>query len=291
MNAESKAQVQVVRRFKATAQRVYDAFLDPQKAGKFMFATPTGEMVRVQIDARVGGTYIFTDRRDGEGVVHTGQYLELDRPRRIVFTLQVEKYGQDIDRVSIDIRELSSGCELTLTHEMSATWRDARGMVEAGWKGILEAVAQALDEPYVKQLYVEKFIDIAAPASRVWQVLTDPQLSRQWTATWWPGVTIESDWTMGGTIVWRTSEGEVGAQGRVVVLHPYLALEYTFKVNIPGSEKEERLNFMLSEGDGTTKLTVRVGNFGDTPEHEACYPGAVEAWNLSLPKIKELAQV
>jgi uncharacterized protein YndB with AHSA1/START domain len=34
-----------------------DAWLDPEKATKFLFARPGGEMVRVEIDPRVGGRY------------------------------------------------------------------------------------------------------------------------------------------------------------------------------------------------------------------------------------------
>lgn len=45
MNLENKVTVRVKRRFNASPERVFDAWLDPQKAGKFLFATPTAEMV------------------------------------------------------------------------------------------------------------------------------------------------------------------------------------------------------------------------------------------------------
>jgi uncharacterized protein YndB with AHSA1/START domain len=95
MNDANSVKLSVTRQFSATAERVFDAFLDPAKAGKFMFATASGTMVRVAIDARVGGSYAFVDRRDGEDVEHVGEYLEIQRPRRLVFTLQVPRYSQE----------------------------------------------------------------------------------------------------------------------------------------------------------------------------------------------------
>lgn len=134
--------VTVTRRFDASPERVFDAFLDPARAKQFLFSTPEGEMVRADIDARVGGRYNFTDRRDGEDVEHVGEYLELDRPRRLVFTLQVPKYAQESDRVAIDIVPAGDGCELTLTHEMTLPeWKE---QTEQGWTMILGKLAGAL---------------------------------------------------------------------------------------------------------------------------------------------------
>jgi uncharacterized protein YndB with AHSA1/START domain len=139
-----KIPVQVTHRFSASAERVYDAWLDPARVGRWLFATPTGTVVRAEIDARVGGRFHIVDRRDGEDVLHTGEYLELDRPRRLVFTFGVPKYSPEFDRVTVEIKPAGSGCELTLTHDVTPQWADgARG----GWVGILEALATALGEP------------------------------------------------------------------------------------------------------------------------------------------------
>jgi uncharacterized protein YndB with AHSA1/START domain len=131
--------VQVKRRFKASAEKVFDAFLDPAKAGKFLFATPDGEMVRVEIDARIGGRFNFTDRRNGEDVEHVGEYIELDRPRRLVFDFRVPKYSAESTRVAIDITPHESGCELTLTH--SGVYKEYVEQTREGWSGILERLA------------------------------------------------------------------------------------------------------------------------------------------------------
>ena len=139
MSTQTTATVRVKHRFTASAERVFDAWLDPAKARRFLFATPTGQMVRAEIDPRVGGQFTFTDRRDGEDVDHTGEYLEIERPRRLVFTFMVPKYSSVVTRVTIDIVPLESGCELTLTHEGVLPEYAEQGV--EGWSSILAGLA------------------------------------------------------------------------------------------------------------------------------------------------------
>lgn len=287
--------VTVKRQFRTPEAAVFDAFLDPHMAGQFMFATDKGKMVKAEIDARVGGGFNFTDRRDGEDVAHTGEYLEIERPHRLVFSLQVKKYSQETDRIAIGIRPLESGCELTLTHQLGANWASAKGQIEEGWRAILELAAAALGEPHIKSLYVQQSVDIKASPQTVWDVLTDSTLSREWISTWWPDVTLKSDWEAGSRVIWETAGGAVGAEGEVTLLKrdpdPMMILEFTFRVNHQGAAKQEKVKYFITPRGDHTKLTVFVGNFGDTPEHEECYPGAEEAWKRSLAKIKELAEI
>lgn len=142
MTAENPGSLVITRRFDFSIERVFDAWLDPARASKFLFATPTGTMVRVDIDARVGGSFNIT-RRDGEDIEHVGTYLEIDRPRRLVFTFGVPKFSDQMMRVTIDLKPLPTGCELTLTHEqVPAEWLDR---TREGWAMILEGLSVHLD--------------------------------------------------------------------------------------------------------------------------------------------------
>jgi uncharacterized protein YndB with AHSA1/START domain len=138
--------VRVTQRFAATAERVYDAFLAPDKAAKFLFATPTGRIVRCDIDPRVGGAFSIVDRRGGEDVAHDGTYVELERPRRIVFTFVVKKYSNEPSTVTIDIRPLPHGCELTLTHDIPAAFAAFEDRTRSGWTAILDVAAELLTD-------------------------------------------------------------------------------------------------------------------------------------------------
>lgn len=142
MTDEARAQVQVTRRFTASAGRVFDAWLDPKSAVRWLFSTPTGEMTRVEIDPRVGGAFCFTDRRDGEDIDHVGQYEVIDRPRRLVFTFSVPKFSAEATRVIVDIAALGAGCEVTLTHE--GVLPDYAERTIGGWTMILGRLAETL---------------------------------------------------------------------------------------------------------------------------------------------------
>jgi uncharacterized protein YndB with AHSA1/START domain len=131
----------VKHRFGASAERVYDAWLDPKIARQFLYTTGTTEVVRCEIDARVGGRYTIVDQRDTEEVLHEGTYLEMERPRRLVFTLRVPKYSPDEDRITLDITPLEHGCELTLTTETADEWADE---TQRGWTTILDVLDEVL---------------------------------------------------------------------------------------------------------------------------------------------------
>jgi uncharacterized protein YndB with AHSA1/START domain len=142
------------------------------------------------------------------------------------------------------------------------------------------------------QLVVEKSIVIHASAKSIWDVLTDPHLSREWIQTWWPEIqTVESTWRYGDPILWKLGNGELAARGTVTNSHPYIELQFSFRVNDQnGIPKTEQIHYELEQGKGLILLHVKVGNFGDSQEHEACYAGAIESWNKALPKIRELAE-
>jgi uncharacterized protein YndB with AHSA1/START domain len=144
MKVTDAIQIQVSHRFSASAERVFDAWLDPEKVCQFLFATPHGRVVRSEVDARVGGRFVIVDRRAGEDVEHTGIYQAIERPHRLVFSLRVPKYSEEESRVTIDIEPSPSGCTLTLTHEISAAEAEARARTSEGWRRILETLEKQL---------------------------------------------------------------------------------------------------------------------------------------------------
>src|SRR6476661_3404249 len=63
-------------------ERVFDAWLDPARLARFMCPT-TAKRATADVDPRVGGRFrivMFHPEVDANGVVHTGEYLLIERP-------------------------------------------------------------------------------------------------------------------------------------------------------------------------------------------------------------------
>ena len=146
MSRDASIALRITRRFRATPERVYDAWLDPVVAGRWLFATPGGQLQRVEIDARVGGGLRITERRAQGEADHHGRYIALERPHRIVFDFWADAAeADDPGRVSIDIVATADGCELTLVQHLPATYAQYADQTERGWTTLLAALARQLD--------------------------------------------------------------------------------------------------------------------------------------------------
>lgn len=148
MNVGSNALVRVNRRFEASAESVFDAWLDPELVGKWMFgpAIRDEQVVRTSIDPRVGGAFAFVVRRQGKEINHLGEYLTIERPHRLVFTWTTADSLPATSRVSVEIVSLENGCELTLIHEIQPEWLDYAVRIEESWAKMLDSLATVLNK-------------------------------------------------------------------------------------------------------------------------------------------------
>lgn len=144
MSKTAKVKVKATHRFNVKAETIFDTFLDPKKAKKFMFSTIAGKMIKAEIDAKVGGKFLFVDKRPEGEAAHYGEYVELERPKRIAFKFAMAPNSPDADLVSIDIHTLKQGTEVVLTHEISAEYAHLKEQVQDGWDGILDGLGEAL---------------------------------------------------------------------------------------------------------------------------------------------------
>lgn len=134
----------VSRRFGATPEQVFDAWLDPAIAGKWLFATPGGNMLRAEIDARVGGRFVFVERRGEFEAYHGGEYYALVRPRLLCFSFAVNPDLTDAATVNVEITPIDGGCELVLKQTMDKRFAEYLDRSIAGWTKLLDNLAATL---------------------------------------------------------------------------------------------------------------------------------------------------
>ncbi|HYD88188.1 MAG TPA: SRPBCC domain-containing protein [Vitreimonas sp.] len=140
--------VRVARTIKAPVERIYDAWLDPKMIERFMMGPGVRdeEIVHLNVDARVGGRFSFLVRRGGQLIDHVGEYRDLDRPRRIIFTWGVDEEAGDTSIVTIDITPKGDASEFVLTHQMHPKWADYAERTQQGWTFIVDKWAEVLAE-------------------------------------------------------------------------------------------------------------------------------------------------
>ncbi len=111
--------IRLHRVLRATPERVYRAFLDPEAMAKWL--PPNGFTGKVhQLDAEVGGMHrmSFTNFRTGRSHSFGGQYLELVPHERIRYTDKFDDPSLPGEmQCTVTLKKVSCGTELDIVQE------------------------------------------------------------------------------------------------------------------------------------------------------------------------------
>ena len=130
------------RRLDASCDRLFGAWVDPSILSKWFFTTATSELHRAEFEPWEGGNWTVVDRREGEYFAATGQYLQINRPHRLILTFSMLQLSAEFVHVVVDIARTPTGSELTLTHEY-LPWMGTRSPAKS-WHAMFEMLARAL---------------------------------------------------------------------------------------------------------------------------------------------------
>jgi uncharacterized protein YndB with AHSA1/START domain len=150
VSASEMAVFRLRRTFAATPEEVFDAWTNPLVLERWWAAAPTWSSPGCEVDLRVGGRYVLRMRDDdGEEHVVGGEYREVDRPRRLVYTWRwMGEGGPHPGHVSlVTVEFLSDGGQTTLVLEHSGLASErSRESHGEGWTACLENLARRVLE-------------------------------------------------------------------------------------------------------------------------------------------------
>ena len=145
-------------------------------------------------------------------------------------------------------------------------------------------------------LVIQNSISIHAPASKVWDALTNPEQTKKYMF----GCEALSDWQPGSPLIWKgTFNGVemIAVKGRILSIEPGRSLVYT--VIDPNNPKIPDLpeNYLtvtcrLTEKSGETLLEASQGDYSTVADGAARYKHSVDGggWDPILTQIKALCE-
>jgi uncharacterized protein YndB with AHSA1/START domain len=128
------------RELRAAAGRVFDAWLEPGALARWM-RPGSIEKVDVTVDAKIGGRFSIVMHGADGPLEHTGVYLQIERPRRLVFTWLSPTTEQRETLVTVQLAERADATEVTVTHELLPD-TVALDVQREGWSDMLERLGE-----------------------------------------------------------------------------------------------------------------------------------------------------
>ena len=144
----------------------------------------------------------------------------------------------------------------------------------------------------MSELVVRKQIEIDAPPSTVWKVLTDNEFIPQYMFN----CVTETDWRPGSPLLWKgAADGKLYVKGNIVTVDAPHRLSYT--VIDPNSTIPDvpanylTMTFSLKpKQDHGSVLEVTEGDFATVAEGQQRYKHTLEGNDMVLQRIKKVAE-
>src|SRR6187399_208257 len=131
MNASLTSAAVVVRRtIAASAEELFDAWLDPEALATWMRPGTIRSTV-AKVEPYAGGSYEITMQGQSGPILHKGVYRQIDRPKRLIFTWTSPNTEWSETLVTVDFVPAGLRTEVIVTHEQLP--ESARPTHSAGW--------------------------------------------------------------------------------------------------------------------------------------------------------------
>jgi uncharacterized protein YndB with AHSA1/START domain len=131
-------EISVARTIPASAEKVFDVWIDPKSPGGPWFGSD-----RVILNPVVDGLFYLAVKHEGRTWPHYGRFLQIERPCVIEYTWMSEATKGAESIVTVTMEPRGEETEVTLRHsgvpddEMGRKHKD-------GWAWVLSALAEAI---------------------------------------------------------------------------------------------------------------------------------------------------
>ena len=142
MNTLSPLELRLARTYDATPETLFDAWTMPETLVTFLGPGDV-KITDLKMDVRPGGKYsLVMNPPDQEPMPLSGEYREVDRPRRLSFTWTWEEDRPDdqiLTLVTLEFVPKGKQTEVILTHRGFKS-EESRENHTHGWTAILDAL-------------------------------------------------------------------------------------------------------------------------------------------------------
>jgi uncharacterized protein YndB with AHSA1/START domain len=136
--------VRIERTFDAPAEAVFDAWTSPEVMRRWFHCEPDWETPQIEVDLRVGGKVRVVMRRpDGTEIGASGEYILIDRPRRLEMTWTFDDDTSNRQLIELSFSE-SAGATTVVMVNSGISTDERRNAQRHGWHGCLDELRKAL---------------------------------------------------------------------------------------------------------------------------------------------------
>jgi uncharacterized protein YndB with AHSA1/START domain len=139
--------IRLERTIRARAESVFDAWLSPQILRRWWLAGADWETPVAEVDPRVGGRLRLVMRSpDGEEFGGSGEYLEIERPTRLVFTWTWDGHEghEGTQVIEVDFDQRADGTTQVVVTNRGLPDEESKRSHREGWESSLDHLARAL---------------------------------------------------------------------------------------------------------------------------------------------------
>jgi uncharacterized protein YndB with AHSA1/START domain len=172
--------------FQASATSVYDAWITKPVAELWLFKNQTNDL-DFEADLKKGGRFSVAEKDGEKAIDHWGEYLQIERPHKLRFTLEVPVHFKGVSEVAIEVKETPVGTQLNFTQTGIDTSKTG-----AAWKGMFATLDEVLKQPYLVTVQSGKEEIIPAVMVVAMQVVG---LARGLNEETWNTVPYKGSWT------------------------------------------------------------------------------------------------